>query len=489
MSETTARRSFLRSVLFFLPAALLISVASCDAPDPSGPGAPDILFKGKPSEDPPIVVSGFTPKEAEQEETFTLTVDGTGFQDGATVFIGRNGKPVSTITTIETRWNSLEPLQLVADIAISLEAEVRDDYEVVVSFRRGKGIGTESFKVRRGKPGEVSNYTITDLGTDVLVQDVNDDGVLVGSSGDQAAVWQNIQDEPPLLLPDPVGTGALALRINAPGTHVIGGHWNATQTVFGAVLWEIDLGTGSAMPSIPLDPLGGDDRATASGVNDWGQVVGQSLTNAGPWEGHSPVLWEPDGFGGMVGRDLGDLPGHRGAWAQGLNNAGHVVGRSGSRFGDGGRVVLWIVDGEDITIFDLTPLSDDTGDDFALEITDPSDDGSVQISGYSTVAGLTRPTVWTWDGDEENFAVTMKRLEELTGWGTDINASGEVAVFRTGSVVWTPTQNLVEVLPALSTKCTNHARRLNNVGTVVGHSDVWQKGRCTQHAVLWTKIN
>ena len=76
MSETTVRRSFSRSLLFFLPTTLLISVASCDAPDPSGPDAPDILLKGGPSGDPEIIVEDFNrldqplaPKEAEPGES------------------------------------------------------------------------------------------------------------------------------------------------------------------------------------------------------------------------------------------------------------------------------------------------------------------------------------------------------------------------------------------------------------------------------------
>ena len=190
MSETTVRRSFSRSLLFLLPTTLLISVASCDAPDPSGPGGPDILFKGKPTNDPPIVVSSFDPKDGERGRRFELTVDGDGFQDGATVFLGRNGKPVSSITTHSTTVQG--STLLVGDIEIGLDAEI-GDYQVVVSFRRGKGIGTESFKVKT-----VVDVVLTDgmqAGlSDLVVERDNDKNLIIGNFDRDHAITMNFTD-------------------------------------------------------------------------------------------------------------------------------------------------------------------------------------------------------------------------------------------------------------------------------------------------------
>ena len=334
-----------------------------------------------------------------------------------------------------------------------------------------------------GDDGDSFNYTITDLGTDLFLSDINDDGVLVGSTDGQAAVWQAIGAQP-LLLGGPDGAGSWGTRINAAGTRVIGGHRNAAQNQAGD-LWKLDGGT---VTRVSLNPLTDDNEVNPSGINDNGQVVGQTSVSWGSWESHSPVLWDPDGSGGMVARDLGFLDGHPGAWAHGLNNAGHVVGRSGIGKGaDGGRAVLWIVEGGNATILDLTTGSDDTGDNFALEITEPSG-GLVKISGYTSVAGELRPTVWTVD--VQNRVVTDDvRLEEGgAGGGSDINVNGDKVAINWGAV-WTLAGNSVESLPTLSDRCRSSASRINNSGTVIGQGGVKVRGRCVTHAVLWTKNN
>lgn len=344
-----------------------------------------------------------------------------------------------------------------------------------------------------GDDGDSFNYTITDLGTDLFLSDINDDGVLVGSTDGQAAVWQAIGAQP-LLLGGPDGAGSWGTRINAAGTRVIGGHRNAAQNQAGD-LWKLDGGT---VTRVSLNPLTDDNEVNPSGINDNGQVVGQTSVSWGSWESHSPVLWDPDGSGGMVARDLGFLDGHPGAWAHGLNNAGHVVGRSGIGPGaDGGRAVLWIVDGGNATIFDLIHLSpgpgpDDSGDNIAFEITEPdvSNGHHVQISGYTTIAGQVRPTVWTVTVDVQNKAVTVLDVQLEEGGtgpfaGNDINENGEVTLIW--GAVWTLEGNSVESLPTLSDRCRSSAFRINNSGTVIGRSSVHVRGRCVRHTVLWTK--
>ena len=332
-------------------------------------------------------------------------------------------------------------------------------------------------------PGVSFNYTITDLGADISVRDINDDGVLVGRTNDQAAVWFQVGG-PPLLLGDPGGAGSWGSKINAAGTKVIGGHW--AENVQHGDLWELG---GASVTRIPLHPLTGDDEVIPSGINDKGQVVGQSVPN--DRSSQRAVLWEPDGSGNMIPRDLGDLPGFPGSWAQAISNAGHAVGRSGIRAVPvRPRAVMWFVEGTNVTAIDLTADSDDSGDNHALDITEPSG-GFVQISGYTTIAGQQRPTVWTVDVQTKE--VTAVRLEGVAAaWGRAINQNGEVAV--TSGVVWTPAQSLVEPLPMLSNKCSSQAWGINNTGTVVGQSSVFKKGgppqgRCVSHAVVWTKKN
>lgn len=331
-----------------------------------------------------------------------------------------------------------------------------------------------------GKPGDdVFNYALTDLGLG-SASDISETGIVVGGIEHHAVHWDI--DGTPVFLGDAGGTNSHAYAINGIGTRVVGEMWDAVP-VQHAVRWNI---AGQTITATVLQPLPGHNAANPSGINDWGQVVGQSYP-ADDLGNQRAVLWEANG----TPRDLGELSDRSGSWARAINNAGHVVGRSGiGTFGEP-RAVLWILgEGETVTILDLTANSDNSGDNHATSVTEPSG-GFVQISGYTSIAGQQRPTVWTVDLRSKDVTakdVTAIRLEEGSGGGSAINNVGEVAV--SSGVVWTPALNLVEALPTLSPrKCNTNARQLNNLGTVVGSSGVSKKGRfnCTSHAVLWTK--
>ncbi len=80
------------------------------------------------------------------------------------------------------------------------------------------------------------------------------------------------------------------------------------------------------------DLPGGSDYSQAYGINDAGQVVGQSDAATG----YRAFVW--DAAGGM--QDLGDLPGGNDySQAFGINDAGQVVGFSGAATGN--RAFLW----------------------------------------------------------------------------------------------------------------------------------------------------
>ncbi|UCG76431.1 MAG: hypothetical protein JSV95_03780 [Gemmatimonadota bacterium] len=126
--------------------ALAVVYASCGQEAPSGPRDPSQpAFKGKPPPDDSITVTGFEPDSASQGETFPMTVQGTGFGNGAKLVFVLGGEDVTTISTSTT---SVTETELVAEVAIGLEAVVSEDYQVAVSLRGSRGVGTESFKVK-----------------------------------------------------------------------------------------------------------------------------------------------------------------------------------------------------------------------------------------------------------------------------------------------------------------------------------------------------
>ena len=97
-----------------------------------------------------------------------------------------------------------------------------------------------------------------------------------------------------------------------------------------------------------LGTLGGD-TSTAGSINDIGQVVGNSLTSVGEGETHA-FITGPDGMGM---RDLGTLGGDYSS-AGGINDAGQVVGQSRTAEGEY-RAFLTGPDG--MGMMDLNSLS------------------------------------------------------------------------------------------------------------------------------------
>jgi len=153
----------------------------------------------------------------------------------------------------------------------------------------------------------------TDLGTlngiDSRATSINNVGQVVGSnSNPSAAIWNN---GTPVVLGTLGGAYSYATSINDAG-QVVGESGLASNTAGShATLWSggtiTDLGT-----------LGGI-YSMANSINSSGQVAGWSSTVNGTL---SPVLWN----GGTI-IDLGTLGGGSG-YAYGINDLGQVVGRS-----------------------------------------------------------------------------------------------------------------------------------------------------------------
>lgn len=126
-----------------------------------------------------------------------------------------------------------------------------------------------------------------------------------------------------------------------------------------------------------LGTLAGGAYSSAYGINDHGQVVGESNTASG--ENHA-FLWTAEN--GMI--DLGTLDGGIYSWASGINNQGQVVGFSyTSTWGE--RAFLW----EDGVMTHLEPLAGTESGASAIN-------NLGQIAGQSSTAGsFTHAVLWT----------------------------------------------------------------------------------------------
>lgn len=151
---------------------------------------------------------------------------------------------------------------------------------------------------------------------------INDAKQVAGWVGPWGFVWTEEGGMATLgMLPGMLGARARA--INDSG--IIAGNANAIveqRMITYAVMWDE---AGEMYDLRTLRP--GDDVSYARGINDLGQIVGESGSSQaaeGTYDTHA-FLWSA-AFG-MV--DLGALPGRNRSWANDINNLGQVVGSSG----------------------------------------------------------------------------------------------------------------------------------------------------------------
>ena len=472
----------------------MLAMTGCQDQTPTDPTVTGIALKPGGGGGKGPKVESTDPTSAPQETTLNVQVFGSSFDDGSEVTFTIDGTPSDLVRTDTTKFVSDK--ELIASITIDLNA-ITDLYDVEVLSSRGrKGIGADLFSVtKKGKPVEESNYTITDLGTEGFVKDINDAGLIVGGASGRAAQWINtgggysMEPEP---LDDGVwesGPGSWAEGVNASGD-VVGVLW-IDYAVFTnrAALWS----GGTVRLLDLLDQT--HEESQAYGINDAGQISGQSYTSS--YDPARAVRWEPDGSA----TELGVLPGYQNSIGWAINNLGWVAGSSRPANSEWPakkqHAVLWIDDGSGqiSALLDLHPVPEIMS--IVKGISDVSTDGKVYLAG--TVDS--RPVVWVvdvatvvWDGGDVTSVVIDERvLEEVSG-AQAVNAAGEVVVHvggvGGGAAVWTLATGLLEPLPGLSSKqrCSSSGRGINNVGMVVGWSEVFAKGQCVRHPVVWTKM-
>jgi probable HAF family extracellular repeat protein len=239
-----------------------------------------------------------------------------------------------------------------------------------------------------------------------------------------------------------------------------------SRAVRAAAVFAIVVMTLAAAPpvewryvAIDLGTLGGD-HAWARGINDRGQVVGESLPPSGPIHA---FLWQN---GRMF--DLGVLPGDNSSAALDINNRGQVVG-AGALDDNEPHALLW----DRGTIINLGALLDD-GFSMANAI---NNRGQIVGSANSPTGG--GAVLW-----EKGVATFLDGLD----WANDINdrsvvagTSFDPATNLPQAMIWRDGETLpLGVLPGDE---FSEAHAVNNRNQVVGVSGHIAQGR--NRAFLW----
>jgi len=305
------------------------------------------------------------------------------------------------------------------------------------------------------------------------------------------------------------GTESWAVAINTPG-QVVGSSFITDDFEFHAFLWENNVMTD-------LGHLGGRD-SIARDVNDFRQVVGDSfISDDIPNYGPHAFLWE-----NSVMTDLGTLggsspSGNTSSTAYDINNFGQVVGVSISLSGDSHAFLITPEDTNSDSIPDLwfRDYNSDGANDLMADLSTlggPNSAGnciinSGQIVGVSdTASGERHAFLWENSvmtdlgtlGGTRSSAFDMSFSGQIVGGSTTTTSASYHAFLITpedtnsDSIpdLWFRDDNsdgINDLMTDLSTLGGSYgfARAVNASNQVVGNSNI--SGDTTDHAFLWEK--
>lgn len=219
--------------------------------------------------------------------------------------------------------------------------------------------------------------------------------------------------------------------------------------------------------SSKLAPIAGGYSSYATGVNQKGQIVGQSTFDTSG-SVHA-VLWT----NGTV-RDLGTLPGGDSSFGTGINASGEIVGASDTT--NSLHAITWTASGgmRDLGVFPGGTVS------YGEAINKVG-----QVVGYSNTAnGVSFGFIWSQEKG-------MQNLGSLPSGGgstaSAINNLGQIAgTSNCGgtclhAVLWSKTAGTIQDLGTLPGSTGSSATGINNKGQVVGgtygldHAFIWSQ--------------
>jgi probable HAF family extracellular repeat protein len=322
-----------------------------------------------------------------------------------------------------------------------------------------------------GSPALAQNYVFSDMGTfngTNLVTSpngINKQGQASGFGGltgetISPVVWQGNTVIP--LGNVPGGVGGVANRINDAG-HIAGYiDLGPTADAYVPVRWD---GT----TAVPLDVLGGGQsgyQAAPFGINNHDQLVGTS------WAGSS---WHAVRWDGTAVTDLGTLGGAFSS-ALGINDAGQIVGDSFTANDEADHAFLW--SGGSMT--DLGTLGGATSNAFGIN-------QAGQIVGFSSLAGdeISHATYWASGsaapvdlgdlGGNFSFGFDVNNLGQIVGGSYFADGTAKATLWENGNII-----DLNTFLPAdLLTAGwqLDQGMGINDQGIIVGYASNSSSGR------------
>jgi len=302
-----------------------------------------------------------------------------------------------------------------------------------------------------------------DAGLDV--DDVNDAGWVVGrsySSGTRALLWTSSHGS--IHLGGGLGSVANAVSNGTPA--LVAGSVQDAAYVAHPARWTISQDGSAAVTQVVLDDVG-----SAKGINDQGDLVGFSGTDAVVW----PVAGGPTVVAPPAGSDFTS------GIAQDINNAGHVVLVFSTDSLD--RGFLRLPSGS------LVEFSPEPGDvhTYARHVTDVHTDGSVLVAGTTRKSESEFRAV-RWKVDATSGAILATRV--MTGNGSagsmseagDLGGSIQKQQFNPKPTIWTDATTYTMPIP--KGKISGSVRAISPNGRfAVG----WASGMSGRTSLRWAR--